>query len=631
MTLRRKLDEFKAWLHDIFSSENGIQDGLQRHAGPGGFFNNAQHSAVHNSTMTAVQGNQYNTVTYSEGNRHIVAQMMGLLSQHITRGAAHDSSARKPPPRCHPETRVKLIARITAWFEGQTSLELLLWITGPASVGKSAIVQTFAEYLVKSHFLGASVFISRPNKRDSPHGVFITIAYQLATRIEAYRDYVFTTFIVEPFTVKKLGAGGKRWGILLDGLDELRGIDEQCEIIHLISSFAHEHPNAPLVWIIASRPESRISHTFEDEEVRRSYLVENIPIDTTEACADVERFLRSSLKTTQKNFRHCVSTDWPDNSDFLKLTAAASGLFIYAEVAMQFIRDPHHADPVARFEVLLSVINRSNTVPSQENPFVHLDALYNEILSSIPSTVWPTTKQVLGMAIMGRWFSWETVPDRGEISKPSEEPLKIPDWKVAHKKPLTFFHASFADYLKDSSRSRDFHVGDKEDVKDEVISRLLEIWNKCSGDDIATSSVEPVWHQYCSNLDTESPSRGLDGFYAHLFHNTENSPGSHHTGLLRKVHLKDLEFGHLDWKEMSPTYAHLGTKGKYYLRSWLVLSVRPDSSAELKTFVSDLESLQECSPEHEVFIVGGVPKERVAIFRRILTTNMMFYVVPHPE
>ncbi|KAF7771818.1 hypothetical protein Agabi119p4_6129 [Agaricus bisporus var. burnettii] len=293
MTLRRK---FKAWLPDIFPSENGIQNAPRK---TGGFFNNAERSTVHNSTMTAVQGNQYNTVTYSEGNRHIMAQMMGLLSQHIIRDAAHDSSAR------------------------QTSSELL-WITGPAVVGKSAVVQTFAEYLVKSHFLVVYVFISRPNKRDNPHGVFITIAYQLATRIEAYRDYVverlrldpellsgdlqaqFTTFIIEPFTVKKLGAGGKRWGILLDGLDELRGIDEQCEIIHLISSFAHEHPNAPLAWKIASRPESRISHTFEDKEVRH----------------------------------------------------------IYAEVAMQFIRDPHHTDPVARFEVLLSVINRSNTVPS---------------------------------------------------------------------------------------------------------------------------------------------------------------------------------------------------------------------------------------------------------------------------
>jgi hypothetical protein len=276
---------------------------------------------------------------------------MGLLSQHIIQGAAHDSSARTPPPRCHPDTRVKLIGRIVAWFESQVLQELLLWITGPAGVGKSAIVQTFAEYLAKSKSLGASVFISRPNGRNNPHGVFITIAYQLATRIEAYCDFIierlsrdpellrgdmqaqFTTFIVDPFVEKEIGAGGKRWGILLDGLDELRGEDKQREIIRLISTFAHKHPDVPLLWIIASRPESHISNTFDDDEVRCSCRSEYIPIDSTEACEDVDRFLRSSFTTIRKNFRQSVPSDWPSNTDFLNLTAAASGLFVYAEVA----------------------------------------------------------------------------------------------------------------------------------------------------------------------------------------------------------------------------------------------------------------------------------------------------------
>jgi hypothetical protein len=190
---------------------------------------------------------------------------MGSLSKRIIPGAAHDSSARSPPPRCHPGTRLKLIARITAWFNGQGQQELVLWLTGPAGVGKSAVVQTFAEYLVKLKLLGASVFFSRPNKRNNYRGVFITIAYQLAIRIEAYRDFVverlswdpellngdlqaqFTAFIVEPFVEKKIGGGSRRWGILLDGLDELKGEDAQCEIIHLITTFAHEHPDVPLV------------------------------------------------------------------------------------------------------------------------------------------------------------------------------------------------------------------------------------------------------------------------------------------------------------------------------------------------------------------------------------------------
>ncbi|KAF7761258.1 hypothetical protein Agabi119p4_10667 [Agaricus bisporus var. burnettii] len=228
MAPRRKRDKLMEWLRGFFPS---MKTGQQHYTGPGGFFNNAEGFILNDPIMTSVHVDN-TTVINMQG---AVTQIMDLLSRHIIRGAAYDSSARTPPPRCHPDTRLKLIARITAWFEGRVLLKLLLWITGPAGVGKSAVVQTFAEYLNKSGLLGESIFISRPNKRNNPHGVFITIAYQLATRIEAYRDYVvekisrdpeslsgnmqtqFTTFIIEPFVEKKIGVGGKRWGILLDG------------------------------------------------------------------------------------------------------------------------------------------------------------------------------------------------------------------------------------------------------------------------------------------------------------------------------------------------------------------------------------------------------------------------------
>ncbi|KAF7761253.1 hypothetical protein Agabi119p4_10662 [Agaricus bisporus var. burnettii] len=652
MARRRRNNKIKEWFWSLFSSNDAIRympDGPQRHARSGSFFKNAQHTAIHNSIMTAVHGNQYNTFSPTEGDRNNVTQIMSLLSQHIIRGAAHDSSPREPPPRCHPGTRVKLIARITAWFENQASLELLLWITGPAGVGKSAIVQTFAEYLAKCKLLGASVFISRPNKRDNPHGIFITIAYQLATRIEAYRAYIierlscdpellrggmqaqFMAFIVEPFVEKKIGTGGKRWGILLDGLDELRGTDAQCEIIQIISTFVREHRDAPLVWIIASRPESHITNTFEDDEIRRGYWSEHIPIDSPQACRDVELFLRSSLKTTRKKFRHSVDSNWPSDSDFLKLTAAASGLFIYAQVVMQFIGDSHHADPIARLEVLISVIERSNAVPTAENPFVHLDALYHEILSSIPSTMWPTAKRLLDK---------------------SRSTLKIPDWKVAHKKPLTFLHASFADYLKDSKRSEDFHVGSEVSVENETRWALLEIWTKYSVDDIGMAYVEPMWHQYCSKLDDKSPSKDIKKFYTSLFHDsvshmggvvhdsllqppnssvyallrkvhmrklcyflkaegirclfnlvTDIVPQPWHAGLLREVQLGELEFGHLGWTEMNPAH----------------------------TVHWEEEAYRNHIPKLEVVILGGVPKERVALLRAPLDGMSLYYVIPYPE
>ncbi|XP_006458931.1 hypothetical protein AGABI2DRAFT_177064 [Agaricus bisporus var. bisporus H97] len=714
---KRRRDRFKAWFWGFFSSKDEMHfmpDGPRR----GNSANHTQNVRIDNAIH--VQGD-HNTVVRpdGQGDRNIVTQIMRLLSEHIIPGAAHDSSPRDPPPRCHPNTRVKLIARITAWIENQASLELLLWITGPAGVGKSAVVQTFAENLAKSKTLGASVFISRPNKRDNPHGVFITIAYQLATRIEAYRDYIverlsrdpellnggmqaqFIAFIVEPFVEKKIGTGAKRWGILLDGLDELRRTDAQCEIIQTISTFAQEHRDAPLVWIIASRSESHIVNTFEDDEVRRSCWSEYIPIDSTEACEDVERFLHSRFKETRKTFRHTIQNDWPSDSDFLKLTVAASGLFIYAEVVMQFIRDSGYADPVSQLEVLISIIDRSNATPTAENPFVHLDALYSEILSSIPFTrLWPTTKLLLQVVIFGgrialdmygttrrsHLFTLRGMSILFSITQnviyasldKCRSTLEIPEWKVAHKAVVAFHHASFSDFLEDPSRSGNFYIGTQSDTSSAILMRLLEVWNKCSEDETSVASVKAMWYLYCSKSQEQTPSRAIKAFYTDLFHDIiplltrvvmDNlqepegfpfvyeslrkvrmrmlcyffegwdvnhfvndlmgvSPDSegHRIGLLREVRLRDLEFGDLDWKEMSPAYSQY-KDGERFDKAFKIH--RPRSSTELKAFVSHLKSLQQRSPELKVVIVGGVPKERVAVFR--WDESFRTFIVPYSE
>lgn len=436
---------------------------------------------------------------------------MKLLSKHIIFGAAHDSSARVPPPRCHPGTRVKLNERMTTWFYDKKRQRLLLWVTGPAGVGKSAVIQTFAESLAISKRLGASVFFSRPNKRNDPQGAFITIAYQLAVRIEAYRIFIaerlaldpdllnkeigeqFRIFIAEPFGERRIGVGGEVWGVLLDGLDELKGQRLQREIIRLISAFVLKHPEVPLVWVIASRPEPHISDTFSEEEIVPSYWQEYIPVDSTEACEDVERFLRASFKTIRKDFPRSVPRDWPSEAAFLKLASAASGLFVFPAVAIRFIEDADRANPVSQLDLVLSTIDRSKVILPEDQPFAHLDALYTQILISIPPSSWPTAKRLLGFSLCSRGDeSFGLRPASRSLKGMSVilnleqdviytslnncySVLEIPSPKDAYSKSVTFFHASFVDYLTDSTRSKDFYVC-LEDAMDDVLRCLFNIW-----------------------------------------------------------------------------------------------------------------------------------------------------------
>lgn len=69
--------------------------------------------------------------------------------------AFHDSSARYPPPRCHPRTRKEYITKLTNLAISDDA-EHLLWMFGPAGAGKSAVAQTSTERLAEQGMLGGS-------------------------------------------------------------------------------------------------------------------------------------------------------------------------------------------------------------------------------------------------------------------------------------------------------------------------------------------------------------------------------------------------------------------------------------------------------------------------------------------
>lgn len=120
----------------------------------------------------------------------------------------------------------------------------------------------------------------------------------------------------------------------------------------------------------------------------------------------------------------------------------------------------------------------------------------------------------------------------------------------------------------------------------------------------------------------------------------------------RQVQLRDLKFDHLDWKEMGPAYAH-HSRSRDPSKAWVLqrvsmnasleivipwkFNLQPCSSTQLTTFMSQLESIQKCSPELKVVIFGGIPKGRVAAFRSPLEEepvneqDFRYYIIPYPE
>ncbi|KAF9441986.1 hypothetical protein P691DRAFT_714764 [Macrolepiota fuliginosa MF-IS2] len=423
---------------------------------------------------------------------------MKLLSEHIIVGAEFDSSDHHPS--CHPDTRLDISHSIQSWMYNLARKYKILWLHGPAGVGKSAILQTIAEVASKpaSSILGATLFFSRPNNRDDPKCVFITIAYRLAVRYPLYRQYVvrllaidpqlverslavqFETFIVQPFAVKQLLAGHHDTVlILLDGLDECKGEEAQREIILLIGKFVLQHPTSPLIWLIASRPEPHIQNMFASRTLRLGYEEIQVLVDSVQGRRDVEKYLRESFVDIRERYPQSIPSSlqqWPSESDFSTIATRSSGLFIFPTVLIRFIGDTAYADPDSRLKMVLEVIESTSSSDGAHNPFKTLDALYTRILSEVPRDVLLTTLTLIAMYAAEfhlahfngscNWLGITQSRAYGAFQRlHSVLDIPGPQNTLTH---LKAFHASFYECLLSPSRSGSFYV-----LAPEIIQHLL--------------------------------------------------------------------------------------------------------------------------------------------------------------
>ncbi|KAF9441293.1 hypothetical protein P691DRAFT_813205 [Macrolepiota fuliginosa MF-IS2] len=444
------------------------------------------------------------SLTMIEGDIPNEGQSIKFLSEHIIVGAEFDSSDHRLG--CHPETRLDISRNIQSWVHNLARKYKILWLHGPAGVGKSAILQTIAETEADSltSILGATLFFSRPNDRNDPQRVFITIAYRLSMKYFAYRKYIvelltfdptivkksmqeqFKAFIVQPFAIKELLAGSHDTVlIVLDGLDECEGDHAQREIILLIGKFTLRYPTSPLIWLIASRLEIHLQDAFSEDAVQLSYGEIQVDVDSDEGRRDVEKYLWDSFTVIRKRFRRSIPSSlqqWPSESDFSTIATRSSGLFIFPSTIIRFVGDEDYADPTSRLKIVLNIIESTTLSTEGNNPFTTLDALYTRILSEVPPDVLQTTLNLLAFRIMfGGWpfaevCNWLGVPQGrayGALRR-LHSVLRIPEPENAFEEHLEAFHASFYDYLASRSRSGSLYVRTSEIIQP-ILLRLVNV------------------------------------------------------------------------------------------------------------------------------------------------------------
>ncbi|KXN84950.1 hypothetical protein AN958_11871 [Leucoagaricus sp. SymC.cos] len=406
---------------------------------------------------------------------------METFAKHTIRGAAVDSSARDPPPRCHPGTRLSTIEETCALCAACPPPKRLAWIVGPAGVGKSAIMQTVAE---TSPNLGAALFFSVNGRNDSTKAI-ATLAYQLATKFPLYLDYIrvcltkdptifdkaipiqFNEFIIEPFANRRIYRGTQSLIIFIDGVDECDSIPAQCGLLELISDFIIQHPSTPLLWITASRPEPHLTGFFDSLDAELHEKTE-LFVDSDQSRADVEKYLRDSFtKIHSKSPSLRFRSQWPTEHQLIKIIAAARGLFAYGNTAVRFVDDPKYANPQSRLQLLLDTIDNLPTNQHDQvdtDPMAQLYGLYDRIMSCIPEQTFLDTinllyfSHILPGCLQGhQWnlgFAAEWLRMTPEIAygylNHLHSVLRIPptpEDAVKEKKKVEVHHKSFGDYL----------------------------------------------------------------------------------------------------------------------------------------------------------------------------------------
>jgi hypothetical protein len=385
--------------------------------------------------------------------------------------------------QCLPGTRTEILSQITDWINGgEDAAKRVLWLSGPAGTGKSAIAHTTAKWFSAMGVLGSCFCFDKTEKRHEK--VFSTIARDLADRdpemrralADAVKDSTslknskdifqqWEKLLMEPLKFSKSSVGPVL--IVIEGLDESGGLETRRDLLRIISGKLQNKglpkitelpPNFRI--LVTSRPLPDIEKEFENVDHILQLSMDDIPAQVVER--DISAFVSEELKELSEF----------QDTHLAVLARKSDGLFEWARLACGYIKEPYFGlSPMDCFD---AVVSRD---PGERKDLLY--DMYRLILEEITPKDKYTKAQYQKViarfrSVMGQIFATaEPLPlaslqamrqyfpddhDHYEVDGAIKGMGALLSGTTHSDTPIRPLHATFQEFLMDESSSGDFFV-----------------------------------------------------------------------------------------------------------------------------------------------------------------------------
>ncbi|TFK31931.1 hypothetical protein BDQ12DRAFT_671495, partial [Crucibulum laeve] len=431
----------------------------------------AQKVVVKDSTMNDIRGNQNN---YYTGNSQ--PELYHILSP------VGDASHTRPEPvaRCHPGTRVEVIAEIEKWIEDSDDCPIL-WLSGPAGSGKSAISQIIAERCADKKKIASFFFLRGTGERSKFQHLIPTLAHQVSMFDSAAKSvlidimgnepnlhhkkalhYQLDELLIKPIKATELELS--KIIIIIDALDECDDKELMSQFIEALYTICKAcNVQLPFRLFLTSRVEQHIQEKFN--RLIKQLVVKYLSLEYFDATEDIELYLKSELSSLHERkyivMRH-IPRPWPSEEQLERLSGNAAGSFIIASTLVKFIEtekdhpDDNLKEALDMTDGLDPVYHQVISKAVQENKTLQNKELHilDRVLAVIGLAKEPLSVTTISVLLERK--SYQIV----YILLGLQAVLLIPE--KDDDEPVRLFHTSLRDYLCSEQRSAQFYINMKQ-------------------------------------------------------------------------------------------------------------------------------------------------------------------------